>query len=316
MIPVNGPATTSSTPLLRPEDKDNDFESIEMDHSSDAAPVHKLTSEISYTLNRNTQKDLYYSSVKALMLYKELVGQRHPLDTLILNNPAICNSHSIEFIDLDLRHNLKLKIDLHVRLFIMSEGFCKLGLCLAKLGKYVDAVRHYLRAQEMFGQILADKPLVTVLSMLIYNNIGYCYRHQGNCSEAVYYFEQVLKISCENKIEGFINLAATHYLISECYFNIKNYDGALRKLSEALKITDEMPENHLLDRGYCFLLMGHCYYGKRDYTEARNQYKKALQQFVNADEESTVSEALRNISICEVKIVMRRSCIGRGCNIQ
>ena len=168
----------------------------------------------------------------------------------------------------------------------------------------------------MFSQILADKHLVMVLSMLIYNNIGYCYRSQGNYSEAVHYFEHVLKISCENKVEGFINLAATNNLIGACYFDIKNYDGALRKLSEALKITDEMPENHLWDRGYCFLLMGHCYYGKGDYAEARNQYRKALKLFVNTNQDSSVAEALRNISICELKIVMKRSCIGRGCNIQ
>ncbi|CAF3712512.1 unnamed protein product [Adineta steineri] len=149
------------------------------------------------------------------------------------------------------------------------EGWYRLGLLLAKMG-------HYNEAQEVY-EVLLHQATNESDKGPIYHQLGWIKDNQGECQEALKYYEKSLAILQKVLPSNHLDLAWPYNHIGTVHFNMGDYSKALSFNEKALIIRQQsLPTNHP-DVGASYNNIGYVYYNMRNYSKALSFYKKDLE---------------------------------------
>lgn len=116
----------------------------------------------------------------------------------------------------------------------VSYIYYYMGAAQGYKGNYDKALEYYQRAYEMMvnTQIHREFP-----SSYVLNDIGVIYKMQGQCKNALDYFEQALRI--REKYPEYLPIAASLENLAAIYRVNGDYDRALESLTACLRIREE-----------------------------------------------------------------------------
>jgi tetratricopeptide (TPR) repeat protein len=193
-----------------------------------------------------------------------------------------------------------------------SDGWCRMGLLLFKMGHWEKAQQvyevmleqtadddddekadiyhqlgstkyyqgEYLNAMDFYQKSLEirEKTLPSNHPMLgpYYNNIGAVYDEVGEYSKALWFYEKDLEICKATLPPNDPNLAMSYNNIGLVYFNMEEYSKALAYYDESLEIRQKsLPPNHP-DLGTSYNNIGLVYENMNEYSKALPFLEKAL----------------------------------------
>jgi tetratricopeptide (TPR) repeat protein/V8-like Glu-specific endopeptidase len=163
--------------------------------------------------------------------------------------------------------------------------------------RYGKALAYHSEALQILRAALGENHPSVARSL---NNIGNCYRSQGNHAGALKMHGEALKIRRAVLGENHLDVAQSLHNIGGCYRSQGNYTEALKLCGEALKIRRAAwGENHP-DVARSLNNIGDCYHSQGNYTEALKLYGEALKirRAALGENHPSVAWSLHNIGSC------------------
>lgn len=162
------------------------------------------------------------------------------------------------------------------------------GILYYYQGNYIEALRYYSKALEIFSSIKDKEQIAATL-----NNIGLVYHEQSNYPKALEYYFKSLKI--EEELGDKISVAITFGNIGIIYDEQSNYSKALMYYFKALQIAEELDFKEL--QANTLMNIGVVYRSQLNYSEALKHYFKALKIAEELDRKQLQADILSNIGI-------------------
>lgn len=189
-------------------------------------------------------------------------------------------------------------------------AYFQIGYCLARLGRYKEAIGPYRQAIRirpedadihnnlcvaygrvgLYGDALEScKQAIQLKPHLAegYNNLGWSYQRLGRYQEAIE--------SCKEAIRLNPDFVLAHYNLGNNYAALKQYEKAIDSYKEAIRIKFDYPEGHLD--------LGAAYFHTGRFDEAIVSYKQAIRL------KPSLAEAHLNLGMSYLKLGDRGSAI-------
>ncbi|CAF1356423.1 unnamed protein product [Rotaria sordida] len=150
-----------------------------------------------------------------------------------------------------------------------EKGWNRLGMLLIKLGQFD-------KAQEVYN-VLLEQTTTDRKKSLIYHQLGWVKKRQGQYEHALVYYKQSIEIKEKTLSPMNTTLAASYTGIGLVYGNIGDYLNALSSHQKALEIYQKtLPSNHP-HLTVIYNNIGMVYNKMNDYLNALSYHQQALE---------------------------------------
>jgi tetratricopeptide (TPR) repeat protein len=169
-----------------------------------------------------------------------------------------------------------------------------LGQVFASKREWKDAKKHYDSAYDQ----MKKSPVKIKHTARVLSNIGYIFHQQGNDDEALYRYEQAVKVGEEYYRFGHVDIANDLSMIAIILTDRVKFDEAIHNYQRALNIRENSyPFDHV-KVAENLICIGNILYRQEKYYEALDYHQRALRirRQYNPSDHIDIAHSLNNVA--------------------